>query len=118
MANHPPFATLNHFAADLMVWNDPAPAASCARDPVVGIGSKRGGRFMIETTVIGLDIAKQLFQLHGVSADGKVTIRRQLRRSDVLKFFARLARWSSALKPAGVHTSGHASSVPSDMTFD
>ncbi|BBB08488.1 IS110 family transposase [Sphingopyxis sp. EG6] len=36
---------------------------------------------------IGLDLAKSVFQVHGVDADGKVLVRRQLRRGDVLKFF-------------------------------
>ncbi|MBS4017550.1 MAG: IS110 family transposase [Dechloromonas sp.] len=36
---------------------------------------------------IGLDLAKNVFQVHGVDADGKVLVRRQLRRGDVLKFF-------------------------------
>jgi transposase len=32
-------------------------------------------------TTIGLDIAKSVFQVHGVSADGQVMIRRQLKRA-------------------------------------
>jgi transposase len=31
-------------------------------------------------TTIGLDIAKSVFQIHGVDADGQVVIRRQLKR--------------------------------------
>ena len=31
-------------------------------------------------TTIGLDIAKSVFQVHGIDAEGKVTIRRQLKR--------------------------------------
>ncbi|MGD9919849.1 MAG: IS110 family transposase, partial [Pseudorhodoplanes sp.] len=42
---------------------------------------------MVETTIIGIDIAKQVFQLHGVSANGQITVKRQLRRSEVLGFF-------------------------------
>lgn len=38
-------------------------------------------------TTIGLDLAKNVFQVHGVDAEGKVQARRQLRRGDVLKFF-------------------------------
>ena len=38
----------------------------------------------------GLDPAKSVFQLHGVDAQGRVAIRRQLRRSQVLAFFERL----------------------------
>jgi transposase len=46
---------------------------------------------MAEITTIGLDIAKSVFQVHGVDAAGQVVVRRQLRRSHVLKFFAGLA---------------------------
>src|SRR5674476_1262580 len=38
-------------------------------------------------TTIGLDIAKSVFQVHGVDAEGKVIIRRQLKRRYVLAFF-------------------------------
>src|SRR5271169_2520700 len=41
-------------------------------------------------TTIGLDIAKSVFQVHGVDAGGQVVIRRQLRRSHVLAFFHKL----------------------------
>jgi transposase len=39
---------------------------------------------------IGLDIAKSVFQIHGVDADGQVVIRRQLKRRSVLAFFRKL----------------------------
>jgi transposase len=42
-------------------------------------------------TTIGLDIAKSVFQVHGVEADGRVVIRRQLKRRQVLPFFGKLA---------------------------
>ena len=41
-------------------------------------------------TTIGLDIAKSLFQVHGVDAVGQVVIRRQLKRRYVLAFFQKL----------------------------
>ena len=41
-------------------------------------------------TTIGLDIAKSVFQVHGVDAAGQVIIRRQLRRRYVLPFFQKL----------------------------
>jgi hypothetical protein len=37
-------------------------------------------------TTIGLDIAKSVFQVHGVDAQGKVIVRRQLKRRHVLLF--------------------------------
>lgn len=43
-------------------------------------------------TTVGLDLAKSVFQVHGVGADGSVLVRRKLRRMDVLQFFASLPR--------------------------
>ena len=43
-------------------------------------------------TTIGLDIAKSVFQVHGVDAVGNVVIRRQLKRRSVLAFFEKLPR--------------------------
>src|SRR6201993_2078823 len=65
---------------------------------------------------IGLDIAKSVFQVHGIDAEGKVLIRRKLRRRYVLAFFEKLPpclvgieacatshHWSRQLKGVG-HT--------------
>ena len=41
----------------------------------------------MQITTIGLDIAKNVFQVHGIDAAEKVVVRRQLRRSQVLAFF-------------------------------
>ena len=41
-------------------------------------------------STIGLDIAKSVFQVHGVDAAGQVLVRRQLKRRQVLAFFRRL----------------------------
>ena len=67
-------------------------------------------------TTIGLDIAKSVFQVHGIDAIGKVVIRRQLKRRYVVAFFQKLApcvvgieacatshHWARALKKLG-HT--------------
>jgi transposase len=65
-------------------------------------------------TTIGLDIAKSVFQVHGIDAEGKVILRRQLKRRYVLAFFQRLPpclvgieacasshHWSRELKALG-----------------
>ncbi len=44
----------------------------------------------MNTLTIGLDIAKSVFQVHGVDESGNVIIRRQLKRRYVLLFFKRL----------------------------
>ena len=45
---------------------------------------------MTQVTTIGLDLAKRVFQVHGVDATGTVVVRRSLRRRQVLAFFAKL----------------------------
>jgi transposase len=45
---------------------------------------------METVTTIGLDIAKSVFQVHGVDSEGKVVIRRKLKRRYVLAFFQKL----------------------------
>ena len=47
---------------------------------------------MSEVTTIGLDLAKHVFQVHGVDANGAVVLRKQLRRGQVVAFFAALPR--------------------------
>ena len=42
---------------------------------------------VMEVTTIGLDIAKSVFQVHGVDANGQVIVRRQIKRRYVLAFF-------------------------------
>src|ERR1700730_8163345 len=49
-----------------------------------------GGASMQTITTIGLDIAKSVFQVHGVDAAGQVVVRRQLKRRYVLSFFQKL----------------------------
>jgi transposase len=44
----------------------------------------------MQITTIGLDIAKNVFQVHGIDAAEKVVVRKQLRRGQMLKFFAAL----------------------------
>jgi hypothetical protein len=48
-------------------------------------------RAMERVTTIGLDIAKSVFQVHGIDATGKVVLRRRLMRARVASFFAKLA---------------------------
>src|SRR5471030_1355163 len=45
----------------------------------------------MQITTVGLDIAKNVFQVHGIDAKEKVVVRKQLRRSQLIKFFEALA---------------------------
>ena len=46
---------------------------------------------MERVSTVGLDLAKNIFQVHGSDLEGKVLVRRSLRRVEVLPFFAKLA---------------------------
>src|SRR5262245_21835582 len=50
----------------------------------------RRSQAMQAITTIGLDIAKSVFQVHGVDAQGNIILRRQLKRRYVLSFFQKL----------------------------
>jgi transposase len=45
---------------------------------------------MAEITTIGLDLAKSVFQVHGIDANGRVIVAKSLRRGQLLAFFAKL----------------------------
>src|SRR5258707_202967 len=47
---------------------------------------------MGEITTVGLDLAKNVFQVHAIDGEGKVVIRRRLRRVEVMPFFDQLPR--------------------------
>ena len=67
-------------------------------------------------TMIGLDTAKSVFQIHGVNETGKVEIKRKLRRSELIAFFEKqeVARWS--WRPVAPRITGHACS-PASVTW-
>jgi transposase len=48
------------------------------------------GSVTVKITTIGIDLAKAVFQVHGVDGRGKVLVRKQLKRKDVVGFFANL----------------------------
>lgn len=44
----------------------------------------------MKITTIGIDLAKEVFQIHGVDERGKAVVRKQLKRKDMAKYFANL----------------------------
>jgi transposase len=61
----------------------------------------------MQITTIGLDIAKNVFQVHGIDAAEKVVIRKQLRRGQVMKFFEALLAWSAVSGAPGMRAGQH-----------
>ena len=64
---------------------------------------------MQTVSTIGLDIAKSVFQVHGVDTNGLVVVRRQLKRRCVLAFFKQLPPAWSASRPVPRHIIGRVS---------
>src|SRR5271157_919532 len=62
--------------------------ASTCQDWVVATNQREPS--MTDVNTIGLDLAKKVFQVHGIDASGTVTLRRPLRRDRVVAFFAKL----------------------------
>jgi transposase len=56
---------------------------------------------MSEISMIGLDLAKNVFQVHGIDASGTVVVKRQLRRGQVEKFFAQLPACTVGMEACG-----------------
>src|SRR3954468_21585358 len=70
-------APLRHLGAKVLVGRE-SPAN---QEPSMG-----------EITTVGLDLAKQVFQVQGVDAEGAAVVRKQLRRAQLLAFFSKLPR--------------------------
>src|SRR3954454_3285060 len=72
---------------------------------------------MSSPAVIGLDIAKNVFQVHGADAEGRCVLRRRLRRAEVVMFFARLPRALVGIEacPGGHHWARELRSLGHDV---
>jgi transposase len=67
---------------------------------------------MGEVSTIGLDIAKSVFQIHGVDVDGAVVIRKRVTRAKLLEFFAALPACLGHLRAPHVAVANAPSSGP------
>ncbi len=56
---------------------------------------------MSEIITVGLDLAKNVFQVHGADASGRAMLRRKLRRAQVLEFFGQLEPCTVAMEACG-----------------
>ena len=63
----------------------------------------------MEITTIGLDLAKNVFQVHAVDAAGDVVVQKTLRRAQLLPFFTKGGRALLASRPAARRIIGRAS---------
>ena len=63
----------------------------------------------MKITTIGIDLAKNVFQIHVVDERGKTVLKKQLKRDQVAAFFVNFRRAWSAWKHAAVPTIGRAS---------
>src|SRR5580765_2312366 len=55
----------------------------------------------MKITRVGIDLAKTVFQVHGIDEKGKTVLRKQLKRAHVLEFFANLPRCVIGMEACG-----------------
>jgi len=63
----------------------------------------------MQVTTIGVDLAKNIFQVHGVYEDGSVAFNKPLRRAQMLSFFSKITPAWSGSKLVDLATTGHES---------
>jgi transposase len=63
----------------------------------------------MKITTVGLDLAKNVFQVHGVDEHGVAVLRKQLKRDQVITFFARLEPCLIGIEACGGRTTGQPS---------
>lgn len=66
----------------------------------------------MKITTIGLDLAKSVFQAHGVDETGKAVLMKRLHRKQMLPFFSKLPPCLIGVRPALRRTTGRARSRP------
>lgn len=54
-----------------------------------------------EVSIIGLDLAKHIFQAHGATSGGQVGFRKKIRRERLLSFFSEQSRCVVAMEACG-----------------
>src|SRR5687768_7969742 len=69
--------------------------------PRCGCRDLRGERPTMSISLIGLDTAESVFQLHGIDESGKVQLGRKLRRSGLIPFFERQPRCTVVMEACG-----------------
>jgi hypothetical protein len=71
----------------------------------------------MSVVTIGLDLAKSVFQVHGVDAAGQTVLRRRLGRTDLLPFFAKQPSCLLGWRRVRARTIGRESWAGSDTRF-
>ena len=60
-----------------------------------------GGHTMNKVSVLGIDLAKRVFQLHGTDQDGKIVLKKKVRRSELKAFVTNLSPWLIGMEACG-----------------
>ncbi len=63
----------------------------------------------MQITTVGLDLAKHIFQVHAVDGAGQVVVRKRLRRTEVLPFFASMSPCLIGMEACATSHHWHAS---------
>src|SRR6201997_2929646 len=74
----------------LMMCGGRCPLPTTSSDRLIVVNESHRGAVRMQITTIGLDIAKNVFQVHGIDAAEKVVVKKQLRRNKLMEFFKKL----------------------------
>lgn len=80
----------------VLVWTAPR-----HRVPKLGCQNTNKRRSVMELTLLAIDTSKHVFTLHGVDANGKAALRREVRRGQMEPFFGKLPPTEIALEACG-----------------
>jgi hypothetical protein len=69
-----------------MGWTPPGGIEMCQGSGCCNTATRRASMYLV--SIIGLDLAKNVFQAHGAGADRSVAFRRKLSRAQLLKFLS------------------------------
>src|SRR5450830_188369 len=90
-----------------MGWTlPPLTASKCAKVEMRFHPPQQTGASDMKVTTVGIDLAKNLFQLHGVNEYGKVVFKKQLRRDQRAEFFVNLPACLIGMEACGRGVSG------------
>src|ERR1700752_3947633 len=84
----------------MMWWTTPAPGIECAKRGSLNNESPEGVVHM-QVSTIGVDLAKNVFQVHGVDNAGKVVITRHLRRKQGIGFLSKIPACLCGMEACG-----------------
>jgi len=69
---------------------NPSTFTKASKEPIVNFTKNKNTGFIMNIITLGIDLAKSVFQLHGINLEGEAIFKKKLPRSELLKLLAQL----------------------------